>query len=120
MTFAVFVTLAVLVGVSTVGVPVWEVTVPPAVVMLVRDAWYDWGNTHKPSQARDRLQRAGRDTSKNGTTTLGSRAGRVDGEGGEHESHELQDISSRSPTVVSPRSSPPPLDDLGGAYNSLH
>ncbi|KAI0362901.1 hypothetical protein BV20DRAFT_1058530 [Pilatotrama ljubarskyi] len=36
------VTLGVLVGVSTVGVPVWTVTVPPAVIMLGRDAWYDW------------------------------------------------------------------------------
>ncbi|KAJ3554758.1 hypothetical protein NM688_g2941 [Phlebia brevispora] len=36
------ITLAVLVGTSTVGVPVWEVTVPPAVVMLLRDAFHDW------------------------------------------------------------------------------
>ncbi|KAI0753428.1 hypothetical protein C8Q80DRAFT_1097430, partial [Daedaleopsis nitida] len=35
-------TLGVLVGTSTVGVPVWEVTVPPALLMLVRDAWHDW------------------------------------------------------------------------------
>ncbi|KZT72425.1 hypothetical protein DAEQUDRAFT_664278 [Daedalea quercina L-15889] len=37
----VLVTLGVLVGTSTVGVPVWEVTVPPACIMLVRDVWWD-------------------------------------------------------------------------------
>ncbi|KAI0034846.1 hypothetical protein K488DRAFT_44541, partial [Vararia minispora EC-137] len=36
------VTLGVLVGTSVVGVPVWEVTVPPALIMLARDAWHDW------------------------------------------------------------------------------
>ncbi|CCM02976.1 uncharacterized protein FIBRA_05091 [Fibroporia radiculosa] len=36
------VTLSVLVGTSTIGVPVWEVTVPPAVVMLLRDTHHDW------------------------------------------------------------------------------
>ncbi len=36
------VTLGVLVGVSTIGVPVWEVTVPPAVIMLLRDSYHDW------------------------------------------------------------------------------
>lgn len=35
-------TLAVLVGTSTVGVPVWEVTVPPAIVFFLRDALHDW------------------------------------------------------------------------------
>ncbi|PCH35711.1 hypothetical protein WOLCODRAFT_80579 [Wolfiporia cocos MD-104 SS10] len=35
-------TLGVLVGTSTVGVPVWEITVPPAIVMLFRDLWHDW------------------------------------------------------------------------------
>lgn len=36
------VTLAVLVGTSTVGVPVWEITVPAAAVMFVRDIVHDW------------------------------------------------------------------------------
>ncbi|TFY82993.1 hypothetical protein EWM64_g1019 [Hericium alpestre] len=36
------ITLGVLVGTSTIGVPVWEVTVPPALVMLCRDVWHDW------------------------------------------------------------------------------
>lgn len=35
------ITLAILVGTSTIGVPVWEVTVPPAVIMLIRDIWHD-------------------------------------------------------------------------------
>ncbi|EMD30671.1 hypothetical protein CERSUDRAFT_101113 [Gelatoporia subvermispora B] len=36
------VTLVVLVSTSTVGVPVWEVTVPPAIVMLLHDFYHDW------------------------------------------------------------------------------
>ncbi|KAF7798857.1 hypothetical protein EIP86_010084 [Pleurotus ostreatoroseus] len=36
------ITLAVLVGTSTIGVPVWQVTVPPAVIMVFRDALHDW------------------------------------------------------------------------------
>jgi Na+/H+ antiporter NhaD/arsenite permease-like protein len=36
------VTLGVLVGTNVIGVPVWQVTVPPAVLMLGHDAWRDW------------------------------------------------------------------------------
>lgn len=36
------VTLSVLVGTSTIGVPVWEITVPTAVIMMVRDLYHDW------------------------------------------------------------------------------
>ena len=36
------VTLGVLVGTSILGIPVWEITVPPAVIMLIRDIAYDW------------------------------------------------------------------------------
>jgi Na+/H+ antiporter NhaD/arsenite permease-like protein len=36
------VTLGVLVGTNVIGVPVWQVTIPPAVLMLSRDAWRDW------------------------------------------------------------------------------
>ncbi|KAI0302282.1 hypothetical protein B0F90DRAFT_1816498 [Multifurca ochricompacta] len=36
------VTLGVLVGTSTVGVPVWQVAVPPAAMMLSHDIWRDW------------------------------------------------------------------------------
>lgn len=42
------ITLAVLVGTSVVGVPVWEVTVPPAVIMLIRDLRHDWVHNRKP------------------------------------------------------------------------
>ncbi|KAH9949284.1 hypothetical protein B0H21DRAFT_786976 [Amylocystis lapponica] len=42
------VTLGVLVGTSVVGVPVWEVTVPPAVIMLLRDLHHDWTTIRLP------------------------------------------------------------------------
>ena len=35
-------TLGVLVGTNTIGVPVWQVAVPPAVLMLSHDVWRDW------------------------------------------------------------------------------
>jgi Na+/H+ antiporter NhaD/arsenite permease-like protein len=41
-------TLGVLVGTSTVGVPVWAVTVPPAVIMLFRDIYHDLSDSRKP------------------------------------------------------------------------
>ena len=34
-------TLAVLVGTSVIGIPVWQITVPPAVIMFIRDVVYD-------------------------------------------------------------------------------
>ena len=43
-------TLGVLVGTSTIGVPVWEVTVPPAVIMLARDIWMDWKRHNETMQ----------------------------------------------------------------------
>ena len=36
------VTLAVLVGTSTLDIPVWQITVPPAVIMFIRDVVHDW------------------------------------------------------------------------------
>jgi len=36
------VTLGVLVGTSVLHVPVWQITVPPAVIMLIRDIVHDW------------------------------------------------------------------------------
>lgn len=36
------ITLAVLAGTSTIGVPVWQVTVPAGLVMLLRDMYHDW------------------------------------------------------------------------------
>lgn len=46
------VTLAVLVGTSTIGVQVWQVTVPPALIMLGRDAWCDWRRWRKAENGR--------------------------------------------------------------------
>ena len=43
-------TLGVLVGTSTVGVPVWEITVPPACIMLAHDVWWDWSR-HRSMQS---------------------------------------------------------------------
>ncbi|KAF7798858.1 hypothetical protein EIP86_010085 [Pleurotus ostreatoroseus] len=53
------ITLAVLVGTSTIGVAVWQVTVPPAVIMLMRDTYYDWSHTRKrrPADAMDDIPR---------------------------------------------------------------
>lgn len=42
----VLVTLGLLVGTSTIHVPVYYVTVPPAALMLLRDAVYDWTHHH--------------------------------------------------------------------------
>lgn len=44
-------TLAVLVGTNTIGVPVWEITVPPALLMLSRDVWHDL-STRRRSRIR--------------------------------------------------------------------
>lgn len=44
-------TLAVLVGTSTIGVSVWQVTVAPALVMLLRDGVHDWLGKHKDTPA---------------------------------------------------------------------
>jgi hypothetical protein len=58
------ITLAVLVGTSTVGVPVWQVTVPPAIILLLRDGIHDWrshvrarsnngGKIHEPARGEN-------------------------------------------------------------------
>lgn len=44
-------TLAVLVGTSTIGVSVWQVTVPPALIMLLRDSVHDWMSKDKGESA---------------------------------------------------------------------
>ncbi|KAH8103520.1 hypothetical protein BXZ70DRAFT_736053 [Cristinia sonorae] len=41
------VTLGVLVGTSAIDVPVWQVTVPAALIMLARDFWHDWHQYRK-------------------------------------------------------------------------
>ncbi|KAH9927802.1 uncharacterized protein B0H18DRAFT_1084659 [Fomitopsis serialis] len=68
----VFVTLGVLVGTSTVGVPVWEVTVPPACIMLARDVWWDWSRHQslKSASSRSTEQRLSRDAPPRVPSTL--------------------------------------------------
>ena len=128
------VTLGVLVGVSTVGVPVWEVTVPPAVVMFGRDVWHDWdagraranleAKPHQrlgPGPERDReTEVAGAEgqVNENGCPGEGENgdavrrrdgvrsAGDADGDGDVEEEHALHDLSSRTPTLAPELSSP--------------
>ena len=45
------VTLAVLVGTSILNIPVWQITVPPAVIMLIRDVVYDWYTSRSVAQS---------------------------------------------------------------------
>lgn len=47
------ITLGVLVGTSTIGVPVWEVTAPPALIMLLRDVMHDWRHHRKSNRRGD-------------------------------------------------------------------
>ena len=49
-------TLGALVGVSTVGIPVWQVTVPAATLMLSRDLLRDWMHhrAHRAAIAKER------------------------------------------------------------------
>ncbi|KAI0262221.1 hypothetical protein BC834DRAFT_940015 [Gloeopeniophorella convolvens] len=49
-------TLGVLVGTSTLGVPVWQVTVPPAVAMALRDAGRDWVRFRRARRAAAKAQ----------------------------------------------------------------
>lgn len=93
-------TLAVLVGTSTVGVPVWQVTVPPAIVCLLRDALHDWShNRASPPQVEAEPRRSVSPTSEYAMSDLG-------------QSNETQGtVASPDGTVeaVSVRSSPAPL-----------
>ena len=126
------VTLGVLVGVSTVGVPVWEVTVPPAVVMFGRDVWHDWdagrarakakqSSGPGPGPERDReTEVAGAEGQvyEDGCPGEGESgdavrrrdgvrsAGDADGDGDVEEEHALHDLSSRTPTLAPELSSP--------------
>lgn len=49
------VTLGVLVGTSILRVPVWEITVPPAVIMFIRDIVYDW-HTSRPTPQTELIE----------------------------------------------------------------
>jgi Na+/H+ antiporter NhaD/arsenite permease-like protein len=44
------VTLGVLVGTSILKIPVWQITVPPAAIMLIRDIVYDWHTLRQAPQ----------------------------------------------------------------------
>ncbi|RPD57395.1 hypothetical protein L226DRAFT_512254 [Lentinus tigrinus ALCF2SS1-7] len=95
------VTLGVLVGVSTIGVPVWEVTVPPAVIMLLRDLHFDW-TTHradKPSCIPSRQDDASWTPPEAHT-------------GIDQEQFALQELSSRTPTIAAPVSDLPSIASL--------
>jgi len=43
-------TLGVLVGTSILDIPVWQITVPPAVIMFIRDVVYDWHKSRPAPQ----------------------------------------------------------------------
>jgi Na+/H+ antiporter NhaD/arsenite permease-like protein len=62
-------TLGVLVGTSILDVPVWQVTVPPAVIMFVRDIIYDWHNSSPVSQPESIEMERTTVTSQMGATT---------------------------------------------------
>ncbi|TFK86673.1 hypothetical protein K466DRAFT_523769 [Polyporus arcularius HHB13444] len=92
------VTLGVLVGVSTIGVPVWEVTVPPAVIMLLRDLHYDW-TTHRAKKCSSGPS-PGQDDSE---SSIPPAEPRIQAHTGiDQEQHELREVSSRIPTSSGP------------------
>ena len=62
-------TLGVLVGTSTLGIPVWQITVPPAVIMFIRDVVYDWHMSGHASQPQSIEMEQVTVTSQMGTTT---------------------------------------------------
>ncbi|KAH9856734.1 hypothetical protein C2E23DRAFT_900749 [Lenzites betulinus] len=93
------ITLAVLVGLSTIGVPVWMVTVPPAVVMLLRDVRYDWSRRRLQSPASPVPEH------EDGEDLDGHTRGRQI----RTTSYELQELESVPPSATgtsTPRSSP--------------
>jgi Na+/H+ antiporter NhaD/arsenite permease-like protein len=54
-------TLGALTGSSTVGIPVWQVAVPAAAMMLCRDLWRDW-RRHRAERVRA-IEQAGEQSS---------------------------------------------------------
>ena len=62
-------TLGVLVGTSVLGIPVWQVTVPPAVIMFIRDVVYDWRTSRPASRPESIEMDATTVTSQMGATT---------------------------------------------------
>jgi len=61
-------TLGVLVGTSILDIPVWQITVPPAVIMLVRDVVYDWYKSRPAPQPESIEVEVITDTSQTDTT----------------------------------------------------
>lgn len=100
------VTLGVLVGTSTVGVPVWEVTVPSAVLMFARDAWHDWSqdkvarNRKKEKQQEDIPMQ----TMSNGNGSIHASSvenGNIQPTpASQDEEHEMQPIESTTPPTI--------------------
>jgi uncharacterized membrane protein len=48
-------TLGVLVGTSVLDIPVWQITMPSAVIMFIRDAVYDW-RTSDPAPRQELIE----------------------------------------------------------------
>ncbi|KAI0323688.1 hypothetical protein GY45DRAFT_1365430 [Cubamyces sp. BRFM 1775] len=111
------VTLGVLVGTSTVGrVPVWVVTVPPALVMLARDVWWDWARRRRAragdagargpalrSSSMGRTPNTSMHYTEGPPLAEGAREGCSDraGTGPSHEVHALHEMNSRTPALTS-------------------
>ena len=71
-------TLGALTGTSTVGIPVWQVAAPAAIMMLCRDLWRDW-SCHRAERVRANEQ-------------AGDQPGVSPSTGNAHPEIELQDL----------------------------
>ena len=112
------VTLGVLVGVSTIGVPVWEVTVPPAVIMLLRDLHHDWTTYHARNTANAPSPVANDQDETRSMPSADPQDRTHSGVGEEH--HELQELSSRTPTIALPLSDLPSTASLAIPLKASH
>jgi len=63
------VTLGVLVGTSILDIPVWQITVPPAAIIFIRDVVYDWRMSGQTPQSQSIEMEQVTVTSQMGTTT---------------------------------------------------
>lgn len=63
------ITLGVLVGTSILGVPVWQITVPSAVIMFIRDVVYDW-HSSRPIPRPESIEMEQRTVTSQMDTTL--------------------------------------------------
>ena len=96
--------------------PVWQVTVPPAVILLVRYMHYDWTTRCGSRTATGAKKEGGKE--EDGMVVRPEEAAsdvvvpsfhpQVEPHVGiGQEQHELQDLSSRAPTLAPPLSAPP-------------